>query len=64
MFILNSFYKKEVYINMFFLIYKITNTLNNKIYIGKHITHDKNDNYMGFGVALKRDIQKIWVKIF
>lgn len=64
MFILNSFYKKEVYINMFFLIYKITNTLNNKIYIGKHITHDKNDNYMGSGVALKKDIQKFGLKYF
>ena len=27
-------------------------------------TYDKNDNYMGSGVALKRDIQKFGLKYF
>lgn len=33
------------------IIYKITNMLNNKIYIGKHTTTDINDKYMGSGTT-------------
>jgi hypothetical protein len=29
-----------------YIIYKITNKINNKFYIGKHETFDINDNYM------------------
>lgn len=43
---------------MYYLIYKITNNVNNKIYIGKHQTENKNDDYMGSGMILKRAIEK------
>lgn len=38
---------------MFYLIYKITNTINNMIYIGEHMTNDKDDGYMGSRNILK-----------
>ena len=37
----------------FFTIYKTTNQLNEKIYIGKHQTLDLEDNYLGSGKCLK-----------
>lgn len=43
---------------MYYTIYKITNTINGKIYIGKHQTKDLNDNYMGSGQYLNRAIKK------
>ena len=38
---------------MFYTIYKITNKLDGKIYIGKHQTKDLNDGYMGSGKHLR-----------
>lgn len=43
---------------MHYLIYKITNRLNNKIYIGKHKTDDKNDSYLGSGILIKKAVEK------
>lgn len=43
---------------MYFILYKITNLINGKIYIGKHITDNIEDGYMGSGLALKRSIKK------
>lgn len=40
---------------MHYLIYKITNTLNCKHYIGYHKTD--NDGYMGSGIVLKAAIK-------
>ena len=40
------------------VIYKITNIVNGKFYIGKHSTLDINDSYMGSGVAIKKAIKK------
>ncbi len=40
------------------IIYKITNTINNKIYIGAHSTEDIHDSYMGSGIAVKRAQKK------
>lgn len=43
---------------MKYIIYKTTNLLNNKIYIGKHQTENINDTYLGSGVALEKAIKR------
>ena len=43
---------------MNYTIYKTTNTVNNKIYIGKHQTENINDSYLGSGISLERAINK------
>lgn len=39
-------------------IYKTTNIVNGKYYIGKHETTNINDGYLGSGISLKRAIKK------
>jgi hypothetical protein len=39
------------------IIYKSTNLINGKIYIGKQKTNDK--NYFGGGINIKKDITKV-----
>ena len=39
-------------------VYKITNTINQKTYIGVHKTGNPNDSYMGSGMAIKNAIAK------
>lgn len=49
---------------MHYTIYKITNLINGKIYIGKHQTEDLNDGYMGSGKRLALAIEKHGIKNF
>jgi hypothetical protein len=49
---------------MHYLIYKITNKLDNKIYIGKHQTENDLDDYFGSGLLLERAIEKYGKEYF
>ena len=42
----------------FYTVYKTVNKTNRKYYIGKHITDDPYDGYLGSGKHLKRAIKK------
>ena len=41
-----------------YTVYKIINTINEKYYIGVHLTKNPNDSYMGSGRAIKAAIKK------
>lgn len=45
-------------------VYKITNLVNSKFYIGVHSTSDIEDGYMGSGLVLKNAIQKYGISNF
>lgn len=49
---------------MYYTVYKITNTVNNKIYVGTHITEDLHDKYMGSGWILAKAIVKYGLDSF
>lgn len=42
----------------YFIIYKTTCIINNRIYIGQHRTNKLNDGYLGSGYLLRDDIKK------
>ncbi len=45
-------------IKKYYFIYKTTNIINNKFYLGMHSTNDLHDNYLGSGTILKNSIKK------
>lgn len=49
---------------MRYIIYKITNNINNKYYIGRHATKDINDSYMGSGLGIICAITKYGIDNF
>lgn len=48
----------------YYIIYKITNLLNDKIYVGFHKTEDIYDDYMGSGKLIKEAISEFGVENF
>lgn len=43
---------------MTYTVYKTTNAVTNRYYIGVHKTDDENDGYLGSGLVLKRAVKK------
>jgi len=43
---------------MYYIVYKVTNRLNSKFYIGVHATEDLNDSYLGSGIAIMRAVKR------
>uniref|UniRef100_A0A6M3ITA9 GIY-YIG domain-containing protein n=1 Tax=viral metagenome TaxID=1070528 RepID=A0A6M3ITA9_9ZZZZ len=49
---------------MYYLVYKITNNVNGKIYIGVHKTKDRDDEYLGSGKIIIQAIKKYGIEHF
>jgi hypothetical protein len=43
---------------MFYTVYKTTNLVNGKIYVGLHVTKDLNDEYLGSGKQIQAAVKK------
>lgn len=49
---------------MFYYLYEIKNTINNKIYVGVHQTKDMDDGYMGSGTVINKAYAKYGKDMF
>jgi hypothetical protein len=49
---------------MFYYLYEIKNTVNNKIYVGVHQTKDMDDGYMGSGTVINKAYEKYGKDMF
>ncbi len=49
---------------MYYLIYRTTNNINQKIYVGKHQTLDLNDTYLGSGTLLIEAVKRYGIENF
>lgn len=43
---------------MFYTVYKVTNLVNGKIYVGLHVTKDLDDDYLGSGKQIQAAVKK------
>lgn len=48
----------------FYTVYKTTNLINNKVYIGRHSTNNLNDGYIGSGVEFTKAVKEFGRKNF
>lgn len=49
---------------MYYTVYKVTNLVNGKFYIGKHQTNDLEDGYMGSGKIIRDAVRKYGIPNF